>query len=225
MRYNNGVPLLMIYTLTRDDIPLLSQWIKKSRSWERDFLVLPTGLEPAPLADRILNPACLPIPPRKRVFSCYKTPPGELWRLWERGGLSFRHGKAVPPPSSEGGTVEGKFLRKWSCFAVKLPSAVKQPTAVKLLRNGRAEGGTVKATPHHREAWCGTVNRHSHHWRAWCGTVIRLPLTRELSAKLTEGESYNALLPTLKSNNKVGFSPSVKNQRFLPPPSSEGGKI
>jgi hypothetical protein len=30
MRYKGGVPPLMIYTLTRDDIPLLSQWIKKS---------------------------------------------------------------------------------------------------------------------------------------------------------------------------------------------------
>ena len=135
MRYNNGVPLLMIYTLTRDDIPLLSQWIKKSRSWERDFLVLPTGLEPAPLADRILNPACLPIPPRKRVFSFYKTPARGAVKALRKGGLSFRHGKAVPPPSSEGGTVGGSSfgsevasqwsclrqwssLRLWSCFAM-----------------------------------------------------------------------------------------------------------
>ena len=36
----------MIYTLTRDDIPLLSQWIKKSRSEERDFLAAELGFEP-----------------------------------------------------------------------------------------------------------------------------------------------------------------------------------
>ena len=29
MRYKGGVPPLMIYTLTRGDMPLLSQWIKK----------------------------------------------------------------------------------------------------------------------------------------------------------------------------------------------------
>ena len=28
MRYKGGTPPLMIYTLTHDDIPLLSQWIK-----------------------------------------------------------------------------------------------------------------------------------------------------------------------------------------------------
>ena len=38
MRYKGGVPPLMIYNLTADDMPLLSQWIKKSRSEERDFL-------------------------------------------------------------------------------------------------------------------------------------------------------------------------------------------
>ena len=37
MRYKGGVPPLMIYTLTRDDIPLLSQWIKNPRSKERGF--------------------------------------------------------------------------------------------------------------------------------------------------------------------------------------------
>ena len=39
-------PPLMIYTLTRDDMPLLSQWIKKSRSEERDFLAAELGFEP-----------------------------------------------------------------------------------------------------------------------------------------------------------------------------------
>jgi len=29
MRYKGGEPPLMIYTLKRDDMPLLSQWIKK----------------------------------------------------------------------------------------------------------------------------------------------------------------------------------------------------
>ena len=76
-----------------------------------------------------------------------------------------------------------------------------------------AEGGAVTATLNHREAWCGTVNVQSHHNRAWCGTVIRLPLTRELSAKVTEGESYNALLLTFKSNKKLGISPSVTRGR------------
>ena len=28
LRFGGGAPLVMIYTLTRDDIPLLSQWIK-----------------------------------------------------------------------------------------------------------------------------------------------------------------------------------------------------
>ena len=45
---------------------------------------------------------------------------------------------------------------------------------------------------------------------------MRLPLTRELSPKVTEGESYNALLLTLKINNKVGFSPSVTHLSWLP---------
>ena len=33
----HGNAVLMIYTLKRDDIPLLSQWIKNSRSEEREF--------------------------------------------------------------------------------------------------------------------------------------------------------------------------------------------
>ena len=36
----------MIYTLTRDDMPLLSQWIKKSKSEDLDFLVGVSGFEP-----------------------------------------------------------------------------------------------------------------------------------------------------------------------------------
>ena len=39
----------MIYTLTRDDIPSLSAWIKKSRSAERDFLAVRLILEPLTL--------------------------------------------------------------------------------------------------------------------------------------------------------------------------------
>ncbi len=35
---------LVIYTLTRDDMPSQSAWIKKSRSEERDFLAPPAGL-------------------------------------------------------------------------------------------------------------------------------------------------------------------------------------
>ena len=42
----HGNAVLMIYTLTRDDIPLLSQWIKKSRSEERDFLGPTLKMEP-----------------------------------------------------------------------------------------------------------------------------------------------------------------------------------
>ncbi len=41
MRYNNGNFAIV------DDIPLLSQWIKKSKSEDLDFLVEVTGLEPA----------------------------------------------------------------------------------------------------------------------------------------------------------------------------------
>ena len=37
----------MIYTLARDDIPLLSQWIKKSKSCDLDFLVETDGFEPS----------------------------------------------------------------------------------------------------------------------------------------------------------------------------------
>ena len=69
-----------------------------------------------------------------------------------------------------------------------------------------AEGGKVKATHHHSGLGL---------------TVNRLPLTRELSPKVTEGESYNILLLSLTSNNKLGFSPSVT--RGVTPPSSEGG--
>ena len=36
-----------IQSLRTDDIPLLSQWIKKSRSEERDFLAGAEGLEPS----------------------------------------------------------------------------------------------------------------------------------------------------------------------------------
>ena len=36
----------MIYTLKRDDMPLLSQWIKKSKSEDLDFLARRKGLEP-----------------------------------------------------------------------------------------------------------------------------------------------------------------------------------
>ena len=42
MRYNDSIAIV-------DDIPLLSQWIKKSRSFERDFLVDDNGLEPLTL--------------------------------------------------------------------------------------------------------------------------------------------------------------------------------
>ena len=42
---------------------------------------------------------------------------------------------------------------------------------------------------------------------------------RELSAQLTEGETYDSQIGLFA----YSFSPSVKNQRFLPPPSSEGG--
>ena len=40
MRYNDSIAIV-------DDIPLLSQWIKKSRSGERDFLTLLFKKEPA----------------------------------------------------------------------------------------------------------------------------------------------------------------------------------
>ena len=63
---------MMICTLTRDDMPLLSQWIKKSRSEERDFLVPLTGLEPVRCRQRgILSPLCLPIPPQRRTTEFY----------------------------------------------------------------------------------------------------------------------------------------------------------
>ena len=60
---------LMIYTLTRDDIPSLSAWIKKSRSEERDFLVPVAGLEPARCRHRwILSPLRLPIPSHRHMW-------------------------------------------------------------------------------------------------------------------------------------------------------------
>ncbi len=46
MRYNSQSGL-MIYTLVRDDIPLLSQWIKNPPAIADGFLVGVTGLEPA----------------------------------------------------------------------------------------------------------------------------------------------------------------------------------
>ena len=46
------MPPLMIYSLTADDIPPLSQWIKKSKSEDLDFLVEVTGFEPATSASR-----------------------------------------------------------------------------------------------------------------------------------------------------------------------------
>ena len=50
MIYNNGLPLLMISSPNRaDDMPLLSQWIKKTMenvSFSIVFLVEPTGVEP-----------------------------------------------------------------------------------------------------------------------------------------------------------------------------------
>ena len=50
----------------------------------------------------------------------------------------------------------------------------------------------------------GTVNVRQHH-RGLGGTVSRLPLTRELSAKLTEGETYNILSLTGINNNHLQF--------------------
>ena len=35
----------MIYTLKRDDMPLLSQWIKKDLQFCKSFLVAPTRIE------------------------------------------------------------------------------------------------------------------------------------------------------------------------------------
>ena len=49
---------MMIFTLTRDDIPLLSQWIKKSRSEERDFLEAPPRIE---LGIKALQASALPL--------------------------------------------------------------------------------------------------------------------------------------------------------------------
>ena len=74
---------------------------------------------------------------------------------------------------------------------------MKLPSAVKLLRNGAGQGLERK--------------------------FIRLPLTRELSPKVTEGESYNILLLSLKNNNQLGFSPSVTQS--VPPPPSGGGSV
>ena len=45
MRYKGGTPPLMIYTLTRDDIPLLSQWIKNRQVETCRFLVGGSRLE------------------------------------------------------------------------------------------------------------------------------------------------------------------------------------
>ena len=45
MIYKGGTPPLMIYTLKRDDIPLLSQWIKNSDAKASEFLVRVTGVK------------------------------------------------------------------------------------------------------------------------------------------------------------------------------------
>ena len=49
MRYNNGSAVVDdIHRTSRgDDIPSLSAWIKKSKSFDLDFLAPPAGLEPA----------------------------------------------------------------------------------------------------------------------------------------------------------------------------------
>ena len=46
MRYNNGDAVVDDIHASRDDMPLLSQWIKKSKSLNLDFLVWMNGLEP-----------------------------------------------------------------------------------------------------------------------------------------------------------------------------------
>ena len=56
---------------TADDIPLLSQWIKKSRSEERDLLVRVMGLEPIRRGHTPLKRACLPIPAHSHLRRLY----------------------------------------------------------------------------------------------------------------------------------------------------------
>ena len=68
MRYNDSIAIV-------DDMPLLSQWIKK-HSFNRTsvFLVPEAGLEPAPCRqDWILSPARLPIPSFRRTNFLYYT--------------------------------------------------------------------------------------------------------------------------------------------------------
>ena len=50
----------MISTLKRDDIPLLSQWIKKSKSLDLDFLVHPQGLDSRANCRVACNSAVIP---------------------------------------------------------------------------------------------------------------------------------------------------------------------
>ena len=67
-------------------------------------------------------------------------------------------------------------------------------------RNG-SEGGTVEAPPHHCRVWYGTVNR--------------LPLTRELSPQVTEGENNNFLSLTEIGNNQLWYL-SLRHGKAVP---------
>ena len=66
MRYNNGDAVVDDIHASRDDMPLLSQWIKKSKSLDLDFLVWMNGLEP--------TTPCMSSPPngvKTPVFTCF----------------------------------------------------------------------------------------------------------------------------------------------------------
>ena len=84
-------PSVMRYTLKRDDIPLLSQWIKKfDKSKLVEFFGTGDRTWTCTVTHWNLNPTCLPIPPRPHIqFACrHRSRPHALLFYHGSGRLS-----------------------------------------------------------------------------------------------------------------------------------------
>ena len=71
-------------------------YTKKESPWGLSFLVRATGLEPARLSQRNLNPPSLPIPPRPRI-ACNR-----VILSWEPGNVNGRQSEPLKFPGGKG---------------------------------------------------------------------------------------------------------------------------
>ncbi len=77
---------MMIYSLTADDIPLLSQWIKKSKSEDLDFLARPEGTVQCGKAHKRDG---LKTPHRGVFLTAFRIPPGKKRNTTRKGWCSL----------------------------------------------------------------------------------------------------------------------------------------